>query len=111
MTELTGKYKRTIDILLNRLINQKSFSFPEGPKDFAVDNALVKHLRLANKQVILLTDTELAHFRNIVANIDKSDVFEGIAGYPDIWGALHGILEDLCSKEMRPDDMRLNLSN
>lgn len=104
MAELTRKQLRIIDYALDGLFSTKSILAPRSVKDFAGNTFLGRLLHLSDNRTILLTDTGLSHFSRIVETIDGADIFEGLTGYSDVWSAFHHILEDLLSRDVRPDN-------
>lgn len=104
MGELTKKQQRIIDFALDRLFNPKSIFAPTSIKDFSAKNSFARQLRLSDNRTLMLTEAGVDHIQRIVATIDEANVFDGLASYADIWSACYKIIEDVLSKEMRPDN-------
>lgn len=101
--ELSKKQMRAIDYSLNHLFRAKSL-LPDFPKDLPGRDYFSRLLRLSDNRSLFLTENAISHIRIIVEIISEANIYDGLADYSDIWSAFHHIIEDLISKNERPND-------
>jgi hypothetical protein len=104
MGEFSRKQTRTIEDAVAGLFGRKSWGPLPPPTDPpAQDFSLLSRLVRAPKGgTFVLSEAGLARLRRIVETIDQADLFDGLAGYADIWTACHATLEKTLAETATP---------
>lgn len=102
-TPFSKKQVRTIQRALAQLASAKSYKPIKSIKDLG-DAPFRRELRLTNHRMVLLTDSGMDQFEQIVDTMVEADPFAGLADYSDIWSASRKTLEELLSNGQMEED-------
>lgn len=100
---LTGKNKRTLLFVAQRLCSRKALIFPKSIKDIPSEQYFTRELRLKGNRTIFLSDSGYEQFRTVVDILAQADLFGGLAEYSDIWSASRKVLEMWLSDGIQPE--------
>lgn len=99
----TPKESRTLKRVSDCLFAKKSFFVPISLKDIPRERFFSHQFRLPGNRLVFLTDSGYEHFRRIVEIVDRSNTFEGLADFTDIWDAWLGVATKWLSEGVKPD--------
>ena len=104
MSQLNDKDKRKLLLAATSLFAVKSLLVPKSFAEIPIEHFFARELRLKSNRRAYLTDSGYAHFRTVVDILDGANVFDGVAGYSDIWDAWRKVVEEWLSNGLGPEN-------
>ena len=104
MPSLTKKQLRVVSGTITRFFSVNAFETSNEWRKLGVEDFFLRRLELTGNRQLYLTDMGMDQFRALVTALHDGDVSDGLAEYSDIWNMCKQVVEDLMSRNLRPED-------